>query len=436
MRKVSLKRLLEYFAIAVAAFAAFALLVRTVDANKYKPQLSQMLYAVLGREVRQNGPVDFSAGFDGIRISARDVAVVNKGPASRPLLAGIGRVELGMDTLCLFKGYLPIKELSIENADILFETNAEGKSNWILGEAEGVSREREFLSVDLLKIVNSRIVRLKAGGAHTNAEIETLTLKMDGSSVNLNAKGRLNRAPFIADIRTNKKDLFGRDPFSIDAAGIYDGLNFAAIGTVDLAGGRAEFQAYEAAVGETRFGGALDATWRSGRLILHGNVASKRFNSANFKVRIVNEAGQRPVVEPGVDPNALIFSANPLPLDKLRAADVDLAISIDELPLGLNVLTGIEARLILSRGYLTLAPVKAYLGRAPVELRMVLDATAPVARFDFGLIADGVELGDVQNLWGMKAFLTGNGGVYVRLAGKGNSAHEIASNLIGIVNVG
>ncbi|MDD3371442.1 MAG: AsmA-like C-terminal region-containing protein, partial [Alphaproteobacteria bacterium] len=83
-----------------------------------------------------------------------------------------------------------------------------------------------------------------------------------------------------------------------------------------------------------------------------------------------------------------------------------------------------------------LAPVKAYLGRAPVELRMVLDATAPVARFDFGLIADGVELGDVQNLWGMKAFLTGNGGVYVRLAGKGNSAHEIASNLIGIVNVG
>jgi AsmA family protein len=52
-----------------------------------------------------------------------------------------------------------------------------------------------------------------------------------------------------------------------------------------------------------------------------------------------------------------------------------------------------------------------------------------------GVIADGVDLGDLQKLGDMTPFMTGKAGANIQLTGDGNTAHEMASSLAGVIVV-
>jgi uncharacterized protein involved in outer membrane biogenesis len=436
VQKLRLKKLLKSFALLLAvSVAAFVLLVRATDANKYKPQVSTLLSELLGRPVALNGNLSFSVSYKGISITARDALIANDPGALRPYFASIGTLELGMDTLCLFKGYLPVKELSIEKANVLLETDAAGKRNWdyivdaaVGGGQEGaLTKRRFFLNLDNLNIRDSRVAWVSPDGHGGSMHVESLSLDAS-QGMTLSLRGSMGHVPVVAEIRTDLEAFPAREPFFVDFAGFFGKVHVAALGKLDLPEGRAALSAYEVTSGETKLFGTLGATWASARPIINGTILSERLKVSDFAA--IFQSGSATSSS-----SARLFNAEPLALDTMKAFDADLAVSLGVVPVGIGALRQVQGRVVLAGGYLTVAPATAMVGSAPVDVRAVFDATKSPARVDVGLMTRNIELGDVQSLSGLNAFVIGKGGAYVRLGGIGDTAHDIASSLTGVITI-
>ncbi|MDD4617302.1 MAG: AsmA family protein [Alphaproteobacteria bacterium] len=427
-RKKPERRFPFYFFLAVMPFIAFAILVPTIDADRYRPQVAALLAEALGRDVTLNGPISFSAGFGGIKISVEDADIANVQPASRPVMAHIGRLELGMATPLLMRGLLPIRDLSLYNADILVESSLSetqaarpvSQPAWALFHSLRLS-----LGVHSIKIADSRVAFLKDGKqAALNVSSFLLKMTKDGAVLNLN--GSASDTPIVADIKTTMKDITSPASFSIDAAGTYGDYYWGALGKVDPVESRADLNAYEVTTRGTKMTGELDVTWASGRPILHGTINSDYLNIADF----AGGSG-----EEGTGPKESVFSTKALHVGALHDVDADIALNAGRVPVGKGSLEEVHARLTLLGGNLTLAPIKALLGGTPVDLRVVVDASRAPAHFDVGMIAHGADFAALQRLAGLSPFVTGKAGAYIRLGGSGDTPHDIAASLAGVVSV-
>jgi|GEM_PF-2392610 len=450
------KYLTLFLALVLVLFAGLAIFVGTLNADKYRPQLVEMMSKQTGRVVKLNGPISFSLGFGGVHISIQDASITNPTWASRPLLASMGKLTLGIDVFPLVSHRLAINELSVENADILLETNNAGQHNWDIGNATPTAAAAEIpkastpattssgssmsISVDKLTIVNSQMAMRSADGKTSSVNIASLNLGMRGTGAELTVKSDVNGQPFTADIKTSVMDLLSKEPFSFDADATFNVLHMAAQGKADIGGGKADISAYEVSAGKSKITGDLAATWNGSRPTLRGTLNSDHLNPADFKLDMTttDESGSAPSAKSQAEPsssNKRMFSNTPLPFDALKAVDADLNVAVGEFPVGKDALKQITAKLVLSGGNLVLAPVKASVGASPVDVQVKLNASQSPAHVTVGLIANDVDLGDLQKLGDMSSFMTGKASANVELTGDGNSAHDIASNLGGVITV-
>ena len=447
--KKPLKAFTLLIALIVIAFAGLAFVVGTLNADKYRSQLVEVLSKKTGRTVKLNGPIAFSLGFKGMRVSIQDASISNPAWGSRGMLAGMGKLELGLDVLPLLARRLEINALLIENADILLETNAAGQHNWDINLQAAVpvpaasssssvsSSPSASIKIDSLSIVNSQLALRGVDGKISSANIASLKLGMRGAGAELNLTGDINGAPITVDLKTGITDLLSKEPFSFDADATFNTIHLAAQGKADIGGGKADIAAYEVTAGKTKITGDLTAIWSGPRPTLRGALKSDTLNPADFTTGTATTGSSETVApaEPQAARPKRMFSDAPLPLKALKAVDTDLTVVVGEFPVGKAVLKQIEAKFFLSNGNLTLAPVKAKLGDSPVELQVKLNAAQNPAHATVGVIADEVDLGDLQQLGSMSPFLTGKASANIQLAGDGNSAHDIASSLGGVIVV-
>jgi len=438
------KILLMILALLVLGFMALSLFVSTLDADKYRPKLVEEITKATGRPAKLNGPISFSLGLRGIKVSVQDASIGNPAWASRPVLAGMGKFELNISLLPLLSHRVAVNELTIENADILLETNAAGQHNWdfnpatttkpdVVKPSAASTAPSGSLSISNLTITNSQLAMRAADGKVSSYNVASLRLVMASSGAEIKFKGDINSAPITLDLKTNISDLLSKAPFTFEADMTYNAIHLTAKGSVDLAGTKAQISDLNLTAGKTKVTGHVDAAWGGARPAIRGAVLSDHIDMADFKTAS-SDSGDQPAASESGKPGAKrMFSDAPLPLDGLKAADADLDLSVADFTLGKSALKQISAKLVLAEGSLTLAPVKATVGGAPLDVQLKLNAASLPAHLSFGMIGNGVDLGDLQKLGSMAPFMTGKAGANIQLAGEGNSAHEIASSLGGVI---
>jgi uncharacterized protein involved in outer membrane biogenesis len=443
----------------VLVFVGLTVFVSTLDADKYRPQLVDLLSKKTGRTVKLNGPIAFSFGVGGIKISIQDASIGNPTWASRPNMAGMGKFEVGVGLIPLLTHTLDIKELSIENADILLETNAAGKHNWDFGptatsKSEALKAEDaatmqpmpvetnaasgEQLSIDKLSIVNSQLAMRDATGKVSSYNVASLTLGQGLGGAELKFKGDANGTPITLDVKTGIKNLLSKAAFDFDGELAYNEIHLTAKGNADIAGSKADISAYQVTAGKTVINGSAAVTWGGPRPQIHGVMNSDHVDLADFKSDDDDKApasSKEAAVSDTAKNDGRMFSDAALPLSGLRAVDAELDIAIGTLPLGRSALTEISAKLVLFNGNLNLAPVRASVGTSPIEIQLKLDASGSPAHLVAGVIANSVDLGDLQKLGDMSPFMTGKAGANIQLSGEGDSAHALASSLGGILTI-
>ena len=447
--KTLLKSLVLLVTVIVVLFGGLAVFVGTLNADKYRPQLVEVLKQKTGRTVGLDGAIGFSLRPSGVQVSIQDASISNPAWASRPHMAKMHAFKVKVDLLPLLSKKLEINELVIENADILMETNKAGEHNWDFGGTEKKAQPepaaptqtsatpKASLSIDKLSILNSQLAMRGADGKTSSVNVGSLTLEMQKAGVVLQFKGDVNGAPLALNVKTSITDLLGKAPFSFDTDLTYQAQHLTAQGKADIAEGKANISAYEVVTGKTSVKGNAVATWSGARPSLRGEMNSDHIDLADFAAKTTATKTEQPAAAPTNDAtpegNKRLFSTDPLPLAALKAADADLTLSVKEFVMGTGSLQNISAKLTLSGGNLTLAPVKASVGAAPVDVQLKLNAAQSPAQVTAGIIATGVDLGDLQKLGGMAPFMTGKADANIQLTGTGNSAHDIASSLGGVI---
>ena len=446
--KKPVKILATVIAVLIILFVGLMIFVSTLDADKYRPQLVAAVTKQTGRTAKLNGPISFSLGLGGVHVSIQDASIANPPWASRPNLAGMGKFEISVGLLPLLTEHVSLNELSIENADILLETNSAGQHNWDFSNnakaetpttaatPQTSSLSSASVSINKLSIVNSQLAMRNADGKVSSFNVSSLTLDMHGAGANLNMTGDVNGTPLILKVKTGITNLLSRAAFPFDADVTYNNLHLTAKGNADIDHSKADITSYELAAGKTKINGDAAATWNGPRPTVRGSLNSDHIDPADFKAD-KSSADATPSSDKSETPSSSkrMFSDAPLPLSGLKAADADLKVTVGEFPMGKGALKQISAKLTLANGNLMLDPVKANVGASPVSIQLKLDASQSPARLTIGVIGSSIDLGELQKLGNMSPFMTGSAGANIQLTGAGDSAHDIASSLGGIITI-
>lgn len=126
----------------LAAVLVLSLLGVTVDLDRLRGGVETSAGAALGRDVSIHGSVRLElTGWPSIEV--QDVAIANVPGASASLFfrAGLARLQIGV--MPLLRGDLQIGEITAERVALNLENDAEGRANWIFGDAAGKEASAE-----------------------------------------------------------------------------------------------------------------------------------------------------------------------------------------------------------------------------------------------------------------------------------------------------
>jgi len=146
-----------------------------------------------------------------------------------------------------------------------------------------------------------------------------------------------------------------------------------------------------------------------------------------------------PVTEQSAEPTgatraAGVFSTAPLPLGRLAAADLQVALSLDRLALREHAdVGGVSVNALMTDGRLTVEPIEVRMRGGTLTGSVRLDANGGVSA---ELTGSRIDLGALVMILGGKTKATGGRtDVRVDLRSKGRSLHEWAANLGGKIRI-
>ena len=126
-------------ALLVVVVGAYIYLL-TIDVEDYHPEIAEAVADATGRELTLGGPLDLAISLTPV-VVAENVSFANADWGSRPQMATIERIEVQIALLPLISSEVEVLKLVVSGADILLETDAEGRANWEFEEKAAASPE-------------------------------------------------------------------------------------------------------------------------------------------------------------------------------------------------------------------------------------------------------------------------------------------------------
>ncbi len=102
----------------------------TLNSDRLKPRLIEAVQRATGRTLTISGATRFTLSFSPT-VSMEDVALANPPGFSRPNMVTVARVEVGLALLPLLQHRLEVDHVTLVQPDVLLETNAAGRGNWL-----------------------------------------------------------------------------------------------------------------------------------------------------------------------------------------------------------------------------------------------------------------------------------------------------------------
>ena len=157
--------------------------VATFDWSKAKGYISTAVSKATGRQLTINGPLDVDLGWI-TRVSAGRIQFENAGWSQDPQMVEVGLVDLELDLWQLLKRRFVLPTVTVSQANVLLERNAEGSANWDFRAAPALTepvipeKRTEFPVIEKLIIKDGALLfnnqessaRLELRLAHAEAE--------------------------------------------------------------------------------------------------------------------------------------------------------------------------------------------------------------------------------------------------------------------------
>lgn len=132
------RRWLRWVLIALAVLVllpgiAVAVLVASFDPEALKPRIEAAVEQATGRDLTLAGPIRLQPSLVPT-VTLDDVSLANMPGGSRPQMVTVRRVDIQLALLPLLSRQVELRRLTLQAPDILLETDAQGRPNWVFGQ--------------------------------------------------------------------------------------------------------------------------------------------------------------------------------------------------------------------------------------------------------------------------------------------------------------
>ena len=442
------KILIAVVALVVLVVAGIGVAVATFDINKHRGELQEALSKELGRKVKLGGDINIGMSMKGITVSINDVSLGNPSWASRPNMVSVKLFDLKVGLLPILEHKVDIIGVTLEDADILLESQSETRHNWDMAEQSNKSEPADkkdakagepsapvAINISSLLIKNTRIGIRGVDHKETVFKVDEVTLGAESGGLGIHFAGSLNDMAIKLSLLTNTDSLMSQAQRPVDIELKFANYFITAKGKIDVGSKKAQFSKYEIASGNTKIAGQLSASWDGVRPELHGTMTSEHLDPADLKMQNANAEDDKEKAAAAAAPNKRMFSDVPLALSGLKAADVNLDVAMATVVAGSVELHNLKSKVQINNGHLFVSPMTMSLGAGTISGQVNLDASSSPARLGNNLAVNDVDISDLIKAGGAEAFLSGKVKAEVNLTSNGNSMHDFASNLNGPITL-
>lgn len=466
--------------LAVVAIGAVAAILLTTDFNRYRGLIAEQVKQATGRDVAIGGDFRLAISLSPT-VAVNDVTLANAEWGSRPQMATLRRLEAEMELLPLLSGEIRIRRIILVGADILLESDKEGRANWVFGEpaSEPPPAEPKALrlptvnevliedstlvyrdgAMDTIRTVKlARLaasadslaspVKLEVDGAVNGAPVKlsgtfgALQFILDGKAFPIELKGESNGALLGVIGKIEQPLQGGGIDVAVTAEGesladlsLFAGLPLPPIGPYDLAAtlsnpeGTLRITRLRARVGTSDFtGDVVLPPLGGGRPRIEAKLASEKLDFADFGLASA-PAGEGGGAGQG---DGRVFPADPLPLGGLEDFDAAIELTAGQLIKQPVTMSNVSAALALADGKLTISRFESGLAGGTLGLTGSLDAGGRPAVIAAKLKARGVEAGALLQTLAISDVLGGGkANLDLDIRGRGNSMRAIMAGLNG-----
>jgi uncharacterized protein involved in outer membrane biogenesis len=195
---------------------------------------------------------------------------------------------------------------------------------------------------------------------------------------------------------------------------------------------RIELAALEVAVAESRVRGAV--TWQpADRPRVRIDVAPSRIRFEDFRSDAKTEAASR--AQPERAAAGRVIPDIALGVDLRQSAEIDVALNHVELAEGGTVLASLTGQVRVADGRLMLGPLRSDVGGAPIDARLVFDASVDPARLEAEIDAQSIDYGALLRASRVTDGVQGKLDLRARLTANGNSLYALLNTAAGQIEV-
>ncbi|MFO0998326.1 MAG: AsmA family protein [Alphaproteobacteria bacterium] len=404
--------------------------VQTIDVNAYRGKIAEEAQKATGRALTIKGDLKLKVFTLTPSVSVADVTFANAPWGSRPEMVKLKSFGAEVELMPLLSREIRVRRLVLDGADILLETDKQGRGNWVFEETgksqpaapSGGGKGGEG---GALPVVNDVVVKDLA-----------LTFR----------DGRTGQQTTVKLERFNASTKSSTSPLAVALVGSLNGQAVTVDGKLDpvaelIDGKKPYAMALDAKVGQSHVIADLTAQLKATPLRVAGKI-----NAPVINVKELTSLSGAPA-EKGKDGGKAagggsksggsnrLFSDDPIDLKSLHAAEADLDLQADQIITQDITLEKLAGKVALHGGKLSLKPLSVQVAGSALHLDLVADGSGAKPAIDLALKSNKVDVGALLATFGTEKIIEGNADVDVELAGSGGSAHAIASSLGGKTSI-
>lgn len=479
----------------VAVVVAGVAILSTLDFNEYKGLIAEEAKKATGRDLTISGNLNLEISLNPA-LAVDGVSFANAEWGSRPEMVRVDRFAAEVSLIPLLSGQVVVNRLLIEGVDLLAETNKDGRGNWEFAAAKPAeaapadsgSGAATLPSVDQVVMRDIRVT-YKDGlsGEEYRVALDELTAAAGtvDTPVEIALKGSLNEKPFSVEgtlgsvsqmasadsiypididakafgVDTGYKGTLGTPAGSVavngdvnlsipsiaktlaDVADLVPGFAAPALGADVLTvtsklvfdGKVAKLNGLGLGLGKTDLAGSIEANIGGAKPAVNAALTSNLIDVDElFPPQEESAAPAEPAAAPA---DGRVFPKDPLPLDGLKAADVNLTFNGKKVIVQRNEIDDIAVKLSLKGGNLNVDPLAATVVGTKIGGRVALDGSKSTPTLAAKVSAAGLDYGELLKQRGLTDIAEGKLDANVDITGAGGSVRSLMASLNGGVVV-
>ncbi len=401
----------------VAVLVAALVYIGTMDLAAYKDDIAAEAEAATGRALAIGGELDLDVLTLTPAVVAEDVRLANAPWGSRPDMARVRRLELEIYLLPLLFGEIRVKRLVLVEPELLLETDAKGRANWLFGQkpapepaAKGeAGAPLAIPTIESVLIKDARITyRDGATGRATTVTLARATLAAAGvaSPVTVDISGTIDKTPVTvhAEVASVRELLAGGGPVTV---------------------------AIDARAGGSDVSGKLDVALARSPIRISGALSSKVVDV----VALFGAAGGAEGAADDGGRDGRLFSDDPLDLAGLKSVDAELSYRAGTIRIDGPPIRNLVVKISLRGGRLALRPLTAEVAGGKLRAELTADGRGAVPALGADITLRKASLAALMGQAAGEAVVDGPLDLVAKVRGKGRSLRRVMAGLGGLVTV-